>query len=358
MKIVLFFVLIFLIGGCSNSIKIPESKIARSYSLFGEQSDIKLSHVIGLHNYHDSLLFYDIKTNRIIICDILGNHVFSLGRTGKGPNDILQIGAMSSLMDTIYFFDNGNKRLGTLYPNKNIIKTKSYPKDFYSDFSRFVVCEDGNIFLSNLYSTKPILKLNNELETIIEFGDRISSTKRYNPSSNSFFHILKKDKNIIAVDVQAPKVNIYEKNGKLVDQYDFSNFELFEGRIEDIIKKRKTLDNPESRHAVFFQDAVITQSNFYFLVIQSQNGEMYANSILTGKLENGIMKDFNIIKMVIENDNMPHYYSSICIIKNQLFAFDLMTSQIHVFNLSEERNINLPNFGKLYDENKQVNIPN
>lgn len=353
MKILCYVVLFFLIG-CSNSIKIPEYKIVRSFSLFGEQSDIKLSSVLGLYNYNDNLLFYDIKTNKIIVTDFLGSKVGKYGSTGKGPNQFLQIGSLTVLNDTIYFFDNGNKRVGTLNLNNNDIQTSSYPKGFYSDFSRFVASNDGNFYLSNLYSTKSILKLDRKLNTKNEFGDRKSSTERFTPASNSFFHILEKDENIIAVDVQAPTVNIYEKNGELVNHYDFSNLELFDGRIKEVIQKRKKFDNPESRHSVFFQDAVMDGNDIYFLTIQDYKGKMHANSILTGKLENGILNDIKLIKLIIEDDNLPHYYSSICIIKSHLFAFDLMTSQVHVFNLTEKKISNLPNFGGLTDENNQV----
>jgi hypothetical protein len=348
-----YLILVLVLIGCSHTVKIQEYSISRSLTLFGENSEIRLSATTSLSNYKDNLVFYDIKTSKIIVCDYLGNHIVRYGNKGKGPNEIMEIGSLSVKEDTVFYFDNGNKRIGILNLANNNIKTIcAYPKGFYSDNSRFDASRDGNFYISNLYYEKPILVLDKNFNIVNKFGKKNNPTNQFISTSNSFFHIMEKSEYIFAADVQSPLVNVYKKNGTLISNHDFSNLELFSGRINEIKQKRKTVDNPSARHFVFIQDAQISGDYIYLLVIQNYKGKMYANKILKGEIVDGEIKELALIKL-INNDNLPHYYSSFCIIKDHIYAFDLMTSEIHVFDLEDKKGYNLPNFNNLHYENSQ-----
>lgn len=348
-----YYILILVLIGCTNTVKIPEYSISRSLTLFGENSEIRLSAITSLSNYKDGLVFYDIKTSKIIVCDNLGKHVVRYGNKGKGPNEIIDIGSLTVKGDTVIYFDNGNKRIGILDLINNSIETIfTYPKGFYSDNSRFVASKDGNSYISNLYYEKPILVLDKNYTINNKFGEKYNPTQHFISKSNSFFHIMEKSEYIIAADVEVPLVNFFKKNGKMIGSCDFSNLELFSGRIKEIQQKRKTVDNPSARHFVFFQDAQISGDGIYLLVVQNYKGEMYANKILKGEIVDGEIKELALIKLT-SKDNSPHYYSSFCVIKNHIYAFDLMTSEIHVFDLEDKKKINLPNFNNLHYESSQ-----
>jgi len=348
---VLLYNILFVLVSCTNLVEVPEHTIECNDILFDYKSQLKLSNIHSLYVFNNNLLFYDVKTNKIILSDVHGNQIKNYGTTGKGPNEILQIGSLTVYKDSVFFFDNGNKRIGILNLLSDDLKTVPYPDGFYSDYSRFFI-KNNRIYFSNLYSNKAIIVFNENFDIKNNFGEKENLTKNFKPSSNSFYHVLEKSDIIIAVDVQAPLIKTYDNVGKLLKLYDLSNFALFKGRIDEIERKRKALENSKSTHFVFFQDAYMYDGNIYLLIVQNSGDRMYSNGLLKGTFEGREIKKFELIRLV-DKDNYFHLYSSICLINNQIFAFDLMTSEIHKFNLNAKKDLNLPNFDKLsYEWNK------
>lgn len=262
--------------------------------------------------YNDSLYLLDTERQKFLVVSKNFDDIKNIALPGRADNEIISAGSFYLFNDTAYIVDQGKikyyNRSGYLssIPLEFLVKEER----FYSDINNLYV---PNVSGDNTYCT--ISKHNHRQVNRYGSLERIGSIdKTIRRNSRA---VLANDKCIITIPNAFAYFEYFDKQtGNMLGRIDFSHIDFMSDNLSYI----KSQQDEEKSFYVLNEDSYIVDDNL-FILSNSFKGGFNTNTVLhivlTPKPE---------IKTIYK---LPgKYYSSICVINNQIIAFNKDNSSI------------------------------
>jgi len=263
------------------------------------------------------------KNNCVYCVDDDFKIIHTMGRTGHGPGEFVNVGSLS-LCDSLLFAKSVDQ-LNIYTLNGEFIKSIKLKKAGYWT-RKICVDEDMYIYYSDPVSTGHIIAKADTSGNIIDsFGELIIKKLKY-PETRNVGHIFKFNKSLIFVSKTEPIIRKYEITGELLDELDLSSDKYIKKKMEESEKFYKQYQNqPIKVSSILFPAADIYEDNLYIINLSSQE-EKTVNFLYVINLNK-----FKLLKFV--KLNPESIYHTIEIYKDNIICFDLITQSFHIYDL-------------------------
>jgi hypothetical protein len=334
LKFILLLVIIFISISCNkeDSFKID------SVSLFPKRTIEKIndttffSRVRSIKYNNGKLFISDYKGNRVLCTDTAYNLLKTFGQTGNGPGDL--INPVECFIDNqfLYVFQQGNLVINK-YQISNTKFVKSIPIKFGMHDKGFIILNDS-IYSCFYRDEFPISIMDTNGLSVKSFGSKDHILNLNQGFSRVFmFEYLRKSDKILAFCENEPVIEKYTTDGKLINTFNFSNYEPFYGSI---ISYEQLRQKPENANATFsFVQDTFTDGDYIYLLLYSYNNEKgrnTSNTIMQLKVsQNGIIP----IKNLILSPNEELWFTAFTVYSNKLVAFNSSNSEIVEYYLPD-----------------------
>lgn len=272
--------------------------------------------------------FIDRQNQTAFIVDKDFNLIKSFGEKGKGPREF--IGLVSA------FYQNGNLKMidtetGKIisYNIKKDIITEANLKDLTVLHTRIAYGPE-DIYAQALPAQKVIKKINTASEISRSFGNAFDSDEIREVFSRSHRHLVTQDgARIYSIWYSEPVIEIYDKQGTLLQAYDYVNSGYFDERLKYM--REQVAKDPNNRFKTYtlFEDAYIYENALYILFAGSDNNNRYTtNEIIVFDLRSDQLQPLK--KITLKGSKA---YGSICVWEDGIVAFDNTSGAFHLYSM-------------------------
>jgi len=280
------------------------------------------------------IMMNDSKLQRVIVINKDYNSKFILGKRGRGPKEFTHISGTPLLIENkfIYVFDQG-KRKFKVFSAKNG-KYKASFKYPIEDIILFDIDKgtNGHIFSSSHLTSKPIIKFDNTGNILQKFGKFLPSENEKHKKAINYRHIVTTNENkIITVFLSKPRIEIFNRDGKLLKQYIFKNyFNFFLQRVKNRIKKNPSKYKYAIHH--LFEDTYYYKNKLYLLYWGDYNHPS-ANEVAVFKFHprKNLLSFKKVFKLKTKSGKA--HFTTIGIENNEIIAFDATSAQLLIYKL-------------------------
>lgn len=256
------------------------------------------------------LIATDARSNKIFIFDYETLEIVEVfGRKGRGPGEFN--GAYFSTADdkNLYVYDSGNQRISVF--NKDDFSHQS-TIPMVRNASRFAV-SSNYIYLSSPFTNKesPFMKIsiNGKVDY---FGEWLG----FDFFGRNMFHILIHDEKIIAVSHTEPIIQIYNKEGELLDKHNLTDEKYITETLEYTAQFYQHNDN-NNRTVALFNDASFYEDYLVLNFYTRPDGGFKTNNYLVYKIEENNLERVAFFETNIGEDGITRTF---CIHKNMLYS--------------------------------------
>lgn len=327
--IIFLFIIVIVLISCQND-KRKELKLLNPIDSVGILPDSSyLSTVYSMLFYDKKLFISDYRNQRIIELSKNNKKIYTYGRYGHGPGELITSGFIFINGDSLYVMDEFNIRI-----NIYNIKKKKFLKNYvFSKYgirnSNFIV-KDNIIFLSTPYLNYPISKFyGNKL--IKSFGKWVYNNGLLHRGRSIRRIFLLREKYILAIPESEPFFEIYDLDGNLLYETKLNDIQFIKQRYKlSEIEYKKDVKNRKS--ILIINDAFLLKDKLYLLLIHKNNSqkEIQSNILCVLKIDN----NFTISKVdYFQLSNNLNYFTAICTDTNNIFAYSPETNKIYTFNI-------------------------
>lgn len=282
---------------------------------------------------HNNLIYAsDTQNDRILVFDTLMNIYRVIGSTGSGPGEFKFCGDFDIYHDSLFVYDNSNKRVEVFDINGNYSRSFILEKNA-SIMNRFCIAGNGLLYVSTPSLEKPISVFNNSGKIVKQFGEWVHAKTEKSRVSRNHRKLVISENKLISVLVEYPEIEIYSLKGNLINKIDLSNYtNFFDSRLEHIKKEISKGNNGPGHLSYVLIDDLYVDNNFLYLGynIQITGNRVNSNQILVLKLTDN---NIDIVKNLILTNSINDYYWSLsfCYSQNSLYSFDLVTETFNKF---------------------------
>lgn len=319
----LWIIIIFFYFGCngcdSKKERQVDSKIILPYRMVDQVSDSTFFGFIGDIVADDSvILFLDHAQKKLFLCDHHLNLINTIGRSGKGPGELLYPSEVS-IYDGCYLVRDNNK-----------IKKYSHDGLFIGSIdtktnltASFTMDKAENYYLySGTYSSLPILvidKNNKEVNSIgVKYEVPGNERQKFWFQSRSLY--ISDDDQIVSVGTSYPSVEIYDLNGKVILAQELDEpiiVESYEKIVEDLAEEPNGIGH-------LYADSYVFKNHLFILKTTRINEKMF-NYIFVWAITDGkiIPTRRYELKMI---DEKEHFFDKMCLLNDTTLLVSEMKS--------------------------------
>lgn len=200
-----------------------ESVIEPTYSIPRSTDNVYIGNPVGLSVSSDRIFVSDQKASSILVFDLDGNFVKSIGNQGSGPGELFMPGMIRYSNGHIYINDIGNGRIVT----HNLLQDTNDYK-FPDRIPRKIVVADKLICMTKLLGNESVsaeLKLitcyDLNLNHVTSFGTYLNIVEGMPAGASEVYLEIFKD-HLFVLFRYYPLLRVYDFNGNIVEEFDFS----------------------------------------------------------------------------------------------------------------------------------------
>jgi len=258
-----------------------DTLLMKTVKSFGDNpSDEYIIGIISDIKYDKGLLYIaDMKENRIMVYDTLGNFVKQIGSPGQGPGELLNPEKIAIENDSIFVLNSGNSRIEIFDINGKPLGSFPFPRD------RCSIIGEMYVYHNRVYL--PVPGQEGLITVYTPSGNQIVRLgKEIPPPPNKDIKIWDSGIIIVYKDLiyyfyyAFPWCYVFNSEGKLEKR-----IKIYSPQIKDVLINQKELikeDGKDKRSTIYFllHDAYIRNEKIYCLSF----GHLHILS-LDGKLE-------------------------------------------------------------------------
>ncbi len=324
MKRIYFLIFLFFVGCQIKTTKEVKSQLIVQKTLEEFSDSTFFSDIRGISAYEREILLTDYKRDQIFVLDEDLKLVSVIGQKGQGPGEFL--GASHLFYNGKYIFvENEMKRAFEIFTKEgeykgNIFYRRKAPSTRFFE-------NEGAVYYSPKSDEFAICKLDVKSKKMECFGEIESyRTKRETRVKNGR-HLLKWKNTIVGVRETNPVIELYDFNGKLLLHKDFDDLES----VANFIRYDNSKPIQENSYYVYNSDACIVGNNLYVLILTvgEKAGKMrpMSNTVLCFQLSDTAIRYKETLCLG------TGWYNNLCVVGNNLLAFDADKSQLKKFSL-------------------------
>lgn len=297
---------------CSgNSEKLYEEiHLTHSDEIYQLSDSSYISSIVSMKYYGDKLYLSENKRCEILVLDDNLNYINSIGRMGRGPDELMDINRFIIYGDTILIKDPGNNRVQKYFLTGEYIKSIPLSKiniDIINGFNllngHFIGSSKGDSAIVSFKLVSDYLELYKEFGCRYKFNEKVKEEV-----CNGRYLMVNKGK-LIAVSDNLPYIEVYDSDYNLINIYDISESPIIEKQIKYINTEKLS----GKSYRVLIQECDIYDNHLYILVNQFTDGYS-CNTILMYSLN-----DMSTPKKILYLPNVA--YSSFTIGGDNIYAF-------------------------------------
>ncbi|RMG25842.1 MAG: hypothetical protein D6730_10130 [Bacteroidetes bacterium] len=207
------------------------------------QDSIFLKECEAISSYRGRLYVSEYSANRVLVLDKDLSLIEIIGRTGRGPGELLGAAFTRGFEDQLVVLDAENRRvnfyaLAAHYPYLNTI---ALPKEAGFVDTQFDLFSGDSIAISSHLLESPVVVFNQQSNIVQRIGEK----GQYAPDLQIQHHVfITEHKDILAVQMMHPIISRYSREGKLLDQLDLSSHPVLQNAQQhrdayiDVLRKR------------------------------------------------------------------------------------------------------------------------
>lgn len=314
---------------CSQRESIKEKTVTAIKQINSFRDTIYFSRIEDMLQHNGDIFLVDYALGSIIRLNEKLEYKTKLGRPGRGPLEISSPSFGFIANDQLFIKDGGNSKIVTFSIANNIAQQQYKFK--YRGSGIFFV-KDHNITFNYRTDSNPIVQFDYRNQTATnEFG--IMPEKSLNRPTRHLLEL--KDGFFSIYGENKPIIEYYSYDGKLIEQFDFSDLEIFKERLlinttNFKIKMKGNGPMPTAYKNIVW-DVHFANDKLYLLVVSKKNEtEVKSNNLLIMKWKNQQLVPSELITLPEKG-----WYSRFCLMgqKDHILAFDQLNGVLEVFDL-------------------------
>jgi hypothetical protein len=314
-------ILTFIVSCNRQSVDFKELKLNKD-TIITQLNDSTFFSDIRSMFFDKYLYVSDYKRNQIIVLDTKAHVIKTIGMPGRGPGEFQGISHIVVDNDTIYAQNDG-KRCIEILDIDGFIKTVPLKRGIQLQTTSRFSYLNNTFYLSSVTKENSIVAYDFVSDSIKHLGIiNQFANEEYNYYRNERHIFIVEGRYIIAVSHTNPVIEKYDINGNLLEQFSYKD-------ILPVQKRIKFIENQQSEiNSVYelISDAYIESDKIYLILISNEGNAVSSNRIL--KI------DFRDKMKAAQLYNLDEgWFSSICITKEHLWAFDGKGGSLVMFSL-------------------------
>lgn len=275
-KIIINLVSVLLCLSCNKIITNKTELINIEPSIvIDELSDSTFFRGISYMVYNDYIYATDEQNGRVLKLDTNLKLFGTVGNSGQGPQEFAGIGNLAVWKDTVLALNYGGLALNTYLIDGKFIDRHSLRTDPSLTTNNFCLDNEGFLYFTSVLDSFPIVKYDRKMNRLFGFGEWIEPK---NEEFRRFFNnylICYFDNKILTFQLDAPVVNMYEKDGRHLLKKEFSS-QLFEKRLKfKKTEQEKDAANLKKVYMLFY--SITSINNKIYLLYIDHDNENYPN---------------------------------------------------------------------------------
>jgi len=311
---------LFVSWGCSRHSETKEKVILKLHQSKDKINDtIFYSSIYSIEEHNDLFYLSDYDNNRILVLNKNLDLNKIIGHSGKGPGEFKGVTTIRFIGDTIVAFDDRNRRINLYDLEGNVYGSYSIPINRVG-FNRLAVDNKINIYYTNNYNKKLIVKVNPYEGIIKRFGEKHASILFPVDSLHTQGHLNSTERGeILYVSFYEPLIEKYSSSGSLIQRKDISLF-----IDEEVLEKLRTFNTENYKNtgakSGLFPDAYYKNNKLYVLGLSNKVFEFNVYPTIS----------FNRILFLGENRENKNFLK-ICVYKNSIVTVNIRNQKIQEY---------------------------
>lgn len=320
-SIIGFFFFLFMFFSCSKEEKVDKLVMLSKVS---EISDtLFLSQIGNLTVQNESLFFVDNYRGQVISLneDLVLQKI--IGNRGNGPDELAYLSEIFIHNDTIYALDAATGKLMLYDMDGRLAGKYRMPQDtkFMSEgLSRFLITSEQSICIST-FSPKGAFVEQDLLTGAFEFwGERVPFDDEKQDAIRNDRLLFEVGSYFIAISDNMPIIEVYNQAKEKVSAYDFSHVETVKRRLSYLATQNLSSDS----YGRICGDGYVCADKLYLLLMANGSEGFVENRIAVFSL-------FPQIKFESVLELPGEIYSTFCIGKHKIYAYNAVENQLEIF---------------------------
>ncbi len=320
---IIVFLLVLGVMSCSDMKEIKKLTVNNKVS---ELSDtLLLSRVENLIGFDGDIYFIEQYRGQIVQLDENLEFKRFIGSRGEGPEELCHVAGFSLLGEIVYALDAGcgkmmmfEKMNGNFRGGYQLFGKMPLMPEF-----RFVVNPESTIDISVTAMEGAFGRIDLLTQQISFWGERSKFDYTDMDRARNGRFLLKQGPNYVCVSDNMANIEIYDCYRKKINDFDYSYLEVVKNRISYL--NSMPLKGSNS-YGIICEDAYIEGDILYLLLSSNNKGTYRVNTIAS----------FSLIPPINVKDvfQLPgRVYSSLCVSKGYLYAFDMEKTELCQFVL-------------------------
>lgn len=323
----ILYLLICCIGGlisCENRLQLANKDLHAEMTIDNVSDSIYFSDIWSLSGIADKLFFIDQKTSKIFVLSDDFSSCKFWGETGHSGNEFVFLAGIHPLNDTIYAFDAGRQVIFIYDTNGNLLNQYLFNADelFFSREYRCII-KDKKLIGSAYTVKNGCMSIDMANHNVIKWGGIFDFESKKQEMLRNGRHLFLLNDTYFAVSDNLPIIELYDQKYELISEYNYSNIDFVHSRLKNIEQNK----GGENSYSVLCYDAYLYNQSLYLLMTDFDNGKYTVNRIVKMRIDG---------KNVIPDKvlSLPgQVYSSICINKKGVFAYNKSASRLEFLSL-------------------------
>lgn len=279
----------------------------------------------------NSIYASDQQNGRILKLDADLNLTGTIGQNGQGPEEFAGIGCLAVYKETVMAINLNGVSLNTYTKDGDFTGKYSFSNDPSIIEHNFCIDNEGFLYFTSKLDSFPIMKYDRKMNRLYGFGEWISpENKEFRNALNNYLVSYIDDK-IIAIQEDAPIINLYDKEGKHLSRKELP-VQLFEKRLK--FKKNEQAKNPANlkKTYILFASPTIVGNRIYLLYIDHDDQNLpLSNKMVELLYENN---DFIIKKVYSLSRQKSDWFISIAVTQDKkMIANNASQSKLCIYQL-------------------------
>lgn len=319
-KIITLIIIVLFLSSCQS----PKTTKVELIASVSELSDtLFLSQVENLTESKGLIIFSEEYWGQIIVINSKDLIIKSIvGKKGEGPNELCNLSNFCLSHDTLFVLDGGCGKLLTYDLAGHMIQRYALPREsrLMPEY-RYFVNEHKHMHIATQNDTGAFVDINLNNGNLSFKGKRFEFKYDSQNTIRNGRNIFKRGNTYIMVSDNMPYIEVCDNQYNLIEKYDYTN--IVQNRLSFI---EKHINAPNS-YGIICEDAYVNENKLYLLLASNSDGIYFVNRIAVFSLSPQI-------KFEKQYELPGNVYSTFCIAKDKIFAFNSQKSELEVLALS------------------------
>ncbi len=332
LQIKISFLIVIILISCENSnVSTIKYRNIKSISILSDSSF--LSNSIPQILSKDGFIYIsDNNNDRVLKMNRKLDIVKTFGVSGRGPGEFKGPQGVFIKDDSIYVYDEGGVRFNVYDTEGNYSRCFSLSESKRIG-ERFLVL-DSVLYVNTPFETSPLAAYDLNGKLLFRFGTILPGFNDHERIGRNFRMITEHKNKLLCVSVSEPVIEIYNKEGVLLNNYDLANNKYLVNRLNQINNDYKQSRNSgRVTTCILFNDIIVDNNNIYLQFFEPDpEFTVKAEKLLKFKIVNNKMFFESIIE-IDEGNGELNYFRRLTILDDKLIAFNGMTRNLNIFQM-------------------------